>query len=113
MNGDLIRQWAASPNAAEQIAAGLARKIASGQLTQWDEFPPNRETADDYGVSPRTVIRARKLLADETDGQPGNSGAYMSSRSPLRRPSPESPGSTGNPSRRETPLCPPPPPHPR
>jgi hypothetical protein len=27
-----------------------------------------RDAADDYGVNPRTVIRAKKLLADRSDG---------------------------------------------
>lgn len=55
MDADLIKRWAASPHAAEQIAAGFARKIASGQLARWDELPASHETADDYGVSARTV----------------------------------------------------------
>jgi DNA-binding GntR family transcriptional regulator len=64
MDGNLIKQWAASPHAVEQIAADFARKIANGQLARWAELPGNRETADDYGVSTRTVVRAKTLLAE-------------------------------------------------
>lgn len=65
MDENLIRQWAASPHAAQQIAADYARKIDTGQLARWDDLPANDETADDYGVSPSTVGRAKKLLADQ------------------------------------------------
>jgi DNA-binding GntR family transcriptional regulator len=65
MDENLIKQWAASPNAIQQIAADFARKIASGQLGRWDELPRNAETADDYGVSTRTVGRAKRLLAGQ------------------------------------------------
>jgi DNA-binding GntR family transcriptional regulator len=65
MDENLIKQWAASPNVTRQIAADIARKIASGQLARWDELPRNAETADDYGVSARTVSRAKKLLAGQ------------------------------------------------
>jgi DNA-binding GntR family transcriptional regulator len=65
MDENQIKQWAASPHATQQIAAEFARKIASGQLARWDELPRNAETADDYGVSIRTVGRAKKLLADQ------------------------------------------------
>lgn len=65
MDSDLIKQWAMSPYAVEQIAAELARKITSGELSRWDDLPANHQTADDYGVSARTVGRAKKLLADQ------------------------------------------------
>lgn len=67
MDGNVIKQWAASPHAAKQIAADFARKIANGQLSRWAELPGNRETADDYGVSTRTVLRAKTLLAEHDE----------------------------------------------
>jgi DNA-binding GntR family transcriptional regulator len=68
MDENLIKRWADSPSVAEQVAADFAKKIYNGQLTRWAELPANDETADDYGVSTRTVIRAKKLLADESGG---------------------------------------------
>jgi DNA-binding GntR family transcriptional regulator len=65
MDENLIKRWADSLSVTEQIVADFARKIDTGQLNRWAELPANRETADDYGVSARTVIRAKKLLADE------------------------------------------------
>lgn len=85
MDGNLIRQWSASPYAREQIAAEFARKIDSGQITPWGELPGNDQTADDYGVNPRTVQRAKKLLAEETGGKVKKvGGVYVVTQAPAQ-----------------------------
>lgn len=62
MDESLIKEWASSNSSYKQIAAEFAGKIASGQLTQWAEFPDNEHTARKHDVSVRTVIRAKRLL---------------------------------------------------
>jgi DNA-binding GntR family transcriptional regulator len=85
MDGNLIRQWSASPYVRDQIAADFARKIDNGQITPWHELPGNDETADDYGVNARTVLRAKKLLAEETDGKIRKvGGVYVVTQAPAQ-----------------------------
>lgn len=40
MDENLIKQWAASPNVTEQIAADFARKIANGSSPTAPSCPP-------------------------------------------------------------------------
>jgi len=85
MDGNLIRQWSASPYARDQIAADFARKIDNGQITPWAELPGSDAVANDYGVDPRTVRRAKKLLADKMDGKVKKvGGVYVVTQAPAQ-----------------------------
>lgn len=64
MDDALISKWTASNKISEQIAASFAREIASGRIRQWEPLPDNGHTADDFGVSISTVLRAKRLLAE-------------------------------------------------
>jgi DNA-binding GntR family transcriptional regulator len=46
----------------ERIAADLASQIQNGKLSKWDSLPLNRELADKWDVSSRTISRAKNLL---------------------------------------------------
>lgn len=59
----LIREWEASGNMAKMVAAGIARKIASG-MHRYEEFPPNSALAGEWDVSERTVSTAKRILGD-------------------------------------------------
>lgn len=58
-----IEQWDRSTCLAENIAADLAIGIRSARLSS---LPSSRSIAIEWDVSPRTVRRAKRLLA-ETD----------------------------------------------
>jgi DNA-binding GntR family transcriptional regulator len=58
-----IMQWQRG-TMRERVAADLASRIKSGNLTKWGELPLNRTLADQWDVSQRTVSSAKKLLAD-------------------------------------------------
>lgn len=60
----LIREWEASPSMARKIAAGIARKIASGNMHRYEDLPPNAALAGEWDVSERTVSAAKSLLGD-------------------------------------------------
>jgi DNA-binding GntR family transcriptional regulator len=59
-----IRQWMSDRSIAKIIAGDLAAAIDKGLLNRWNDLPDNASLADDYGVSSRTVGRAKRLLAD-------------------------------------------------
>jgi DNA-binding transcriptional MocR family regulator len=81
MDDALVRRWNASGKIPERIAACFARKMASGEISEWEPLPDNEETADDYGVSVSTVLRAKKILA-ENGAAEKHDGVYV------RRPNP-------------------------
>jgi DNA-binding GntR family transcriptional regulator len=59
-----VRQWMSDRSMAKIIAADLAAAINKGLLNRWHDLPDSATLADDYGVSVRTVSRAKRLLAD-------------------------------------------------
>jgi DNA-binding GntR family transcriptional regulator len=59
-----IRQWQRSNASASAVAAGLAQAIRSGEPPAWHELAPLADLADQYGVSYRTVTRAKQILPD-------------------------------------------------
>lgn len=48
-----------------QIARGVRRAVATGQLTTGDALPSGRDLAQSLGVNLETVQRAYRSLADE------------------------------------------------
>lgn len=58
-----IQEWALSSRSVTRIAADLAKRIKSGRYRRYQQLPPNDDIADEYGVSVRTLIRAKQLLA--------------------------------------------------
>jgi DNA-binding GntR family transcriptional regulator len=60
----LIKEWEASPHKAHKIAAGIARKIASGKMHRYEDFPLNSTLADEYDASERTVSAAKNILGN-------------------------------------------------
>ena len=60
----LIKKWEASGNTAQTVAAGIARKIASGNMHRYDDLPLNSALASEWDVSERTVSAAKKILGD-------------------------------------------------
>jgi DNA-binding GntR family transcriptional regulator len=60
----LIREWEASPHKARKVAAGIARKIASGKMHRYEDFPLNSVLATEWDVSERTISAAKSLLGD-------------------------------------------------
>jgi DNA-binding GntR family transcriptional regulator len=58
----LIKKWEASQNMAQKIAAGIARKIASGSMHPYEDLPPKSALADEWDVSERTVTAAKSIL---------------------------------------------------
>ncbi|MBO0801722.1 MAG: GntR family transcriptional regulator [Nocardiopsaceae bacterium] len=59
-----IKKWMNSEIPHERIAGEFLALIEAGRLAPWDALPDNKTAADDYGVSERTVIRAKALLAE-------------------------------------------------
>ena len=59
-----IRQWMSDRSIVKIIAGDLAAAISKGLLNRWNDLPDNASLTDDYGVSGRTVSRAKRLLAD-------------------------------------------------
>jgi DNA-binding GntR family transcriptional regulator len=60
----LIKEWEASGYPVHKVAAGIARKIASGQLHRYEDLPLNSVLADEHDTSKRTISAAKKLLGD-------------------------------------------------
>ena len=60
----LIKEWEASGNMAQMVAAGIARKIASGNMHRYEDLPPNSAFSDEWDVSERTVSAAKSILGD-------------------------------------------------
>ena len=58
----LITEWEATGNAAQIVAAGIARKIAS--KNRYDEPPTNSALSAEYDVSERIVISAKSILRE-------------------------------------------------
>jgi DNA-binding GntR family transcriptional regulator len=56
----LIKEWEASGNTTQAVAAGIARKIAGKE--RYDEPPLNSSLSTEYDVSERTVTAAKSLL---------------------------------------------------
>ena len=61
--GDLIKQTVV-PSQYLQIALDLARRIAGGELAEGSRIYGRSVMASEYGVSPETIRRALRLLAD-------------------------------------------------
>jgi DNA-binding GntR family transcriptional regulator len=64
VNYELIMQWQRG-TMAERVAADLASKIVTGNLSKWGSLPLNRTLADQHGVSDRTVSAAKRLLGGQ------------------------------------------------
>jgi GntR family transcriptional regulator len=47
-----------------QVADDIAGRIERGELRSGDRLPPERELADDYGVSYDTIRRAAEVLRE-------------------------------------------------
>jgi GntR family transcriptional regulator len=47
-----------------QVADDIAGRIGRGELRSGDRLPPERELADDYGVSYDTIRRAAEVLRE-------------------------------------------------
>jgi DNA-binding transcriptional MocR family regulator len=60
----LIREWEASGNMAQMVAAGIARKIDAGSMHRFEDMPLNSALAAEWHVSHRTVSAAKKILGD-------------------------------------------------
>lgn len=60
----LIREWEASRSIAQTVAAGIARKIASGSMHRYEDLPLNSVLAAEWDVSERTVSAAKKILGE-------------------------------------------------
>jgi DNA-binding GntR family transcriptional regulator len=60
----LIREWESSGNTAQTVAAGIARKIASGKMHRYEDSPLNSTLADEYDASERTVSTAKNILGN-------------------------------------------------
>ena len=58
----LITEWEKSGNAAQIVAAGIARKIAGKK--RHDELPLNSALSAEYNVSERTVTSAKSILRE-------------------------------------------------
>ena len=56
----LIKEWEASGNTTQAVAAGFARKTANA--ARYDEPPPNSALSAEYDVSERTVTAAKSIL---------------------------------------------------
>jgi DNA-binding GntR family transcriptional regulator len=64
MDYEQIMRWQRG-SMRERVAADLASRITSGQITKFNDLPLNRTLAGEWDVSHRTVSSAKKLLADE------------------------------------------------
>ena len=60
----LIKEWEASGNMAQMVAAGIARKIASGNMHHYEDLPLNSTLAAEWDVSERTVSAAKSILGN-------------------------------------------------
>jgi len=60
----LITEWEASPHKAYKVAAGIARKIATGKMHPYEDLPLNSALADEYDTSRRTVSAAKNILGN-------------------------------------------------
>ena len=60
----LIKEWEASGNMAQMVAAGIARKIATGNMRHYEDLPVNSALSTEYDVSERTVSAAKSILGD-------------------------------------------------
>lgn len=58
----LIKEWEASGNMAQMVAAGIARKIATGNMHRFEDLPQISALAAEWGVSERTVSAAKSIL---------------------------------------------------
>lgn len=62
----LLKLDAADPRPLhDQLAGGIRRAIAEGQLRPGDRLPPAGELADQLGVNANTALRALRELRDE------------------------------------------------
>lgn len=59
-----ILAWSCDTSPRLRIAARLAREVMDGKYGNWKLLPSASALADEYDVSPRTVDRAKHLLAD-------------------------------------------------
>lgn len=62
----------------QQVAAGLTTQIRCGAWAAGDKLPSTAQLANTYGVSPMTITKAVKVLADEglVEGHQGK-GVYV------------------------------------
>ena len=72
-----IREWALSNRPVMRIAADIAKRIKSGRYRRYQQLPPNDDIADEYGVSVRTLIRAKQLLAKHKVLAKGEGNVYI------------------------------------
>jgi GntR family transcriptional regulator len=49
----------------DQVAAGIRREIADGEVRPGERLPPARDMAAVLGVHPNTVLRALRVLREE------------------------------------------------
>jgi DNA-binding GntR family transcriptional regulator len=64
MDYDQIMKWQRG-TMAERVAAHLASQINNGKLSKWDSLPLNRDLADNWNVSERTISKAKRLLGGQ------------------------------------------------
>jgi DNA-binding GntR family transcriptional regulator len=71
-----ILEWKYAGTVTKRIAAYMATQITSGDLGRFSELPDTPELAKQWDVTPRTVIRAKRLLYDGELIKKASSGRY-------------------------------------